>query len=70
MANIKFTGGAKLNSPCLNCNIRKIGCHGKCELYREYRKKYNSLNDKEFKEKMKTYGPTITNFTRHNKLYK
>ena len=46
----------KLKSPCHNCENRKIGCHGSCDKYKEYRQKYDALNEKEKKDKMVTHG--------------
>lgn len=30
--------------PCKDCKDRKIGCHGKCELYKKYRDELDKLN--------------------------
>lgn len=58
MSSWKKSGGihTKLKSPCYKCEDRKIGCHGFCEKYKEYRKKYDDLNEKEKKSKMFTHG--------------
>ncbi len=37
-------------SPCKDCTERKIGCHSKCELYKQFREEvecYNNLRRKE-----------------------
>lgn len=28
-----------MNAPCYNCEDHKVGCHGKCEKYAEYKVK-------------------------------
>ena len=35
----------KLIPPCKDCSNRKIGCHGKCNLYKEYRERLDNLNE-------------------------
>lgn len=30
--------------PCKECKDRKIGCHGKCERYRQFREELDELN--------------------------
>lgn len=29
--------GDGMNSPCMGCGERSVGCHGRCSRYREYR---------------------------------
>ena len=48
--------GAKLLSPCYGCEERKLGCHNRCDKYKEYRTKYDELNLKEKREKMCSHG--------------
>jgi len=54
--------GAKLKSPCFKCKERFVGCHSKCERYKKYRSEYDKLNKKEKREKMLSYGTTISLF--------
>ena len=30
-------------APCKGCEKRELGCHGKCEAYKEFRKKYDEI---------------------------
>lgn len=32
-----------MRGPCLNCEYRRVGCHGYCRSYKEHRDKLNSL---------------------------
>lgn len=27
-----------MKAPCLHCSRREVGCHGRCEAYREFRR--------------------------------
>lgn len=38
---------AKKDNPCFGCEARKIGCHGKCVRYEEFKKKLEELRFKE-----------------------
>lgn len=35
--------------PCKDCQDRKLGCHGKCDKYSEYRKCQDEANAKRYK---------------------
>lgn len=37
--------------PCKDCQFREPGCHGKCEMYREWRKELTAVRQKERLEK-------------------
>ena len=37
--------------PCKDCQFRELGCHGKCEMYREWRKELTAVRQKERLEK-------------------
>lgn len=43
--------------PCKDCKDRKIGCHGKCELYKKYRDELDKLN--EIIRNANQYGSTV-----------
>ncbi len=32
------------NAPCRDCADRKVGCHGNCELYKEFKEMCNQIN--------------------------
>ena len=38
-----------MNPPCKNCSDRRIGCHGSCERYREYKSERDRLLDEQHK---------------------
>ena len=40
-----------VQSPCLDCSTRKIGCHGICEQYKQYKLKINEYNTKRDEDK-------------------
>lgn len=50
-------GIRKSNSPCLDCDRREVGCHGKCKEYQEYKEKINEMNDIIYKNKLNTENP-------------
>ena len=33
----------RLHSPCKDCTDRAVGCHGKCDKYKDYRVKVDEL---------------------------
>ena len=33
-----------IDGPCHYCKDRKVGCHGKCDKYKEYRKAVDYMN--------------------------
>lgn len=33
-----------IDGPCHYCKDRKVGCHGKCDKYKEYRKVVDRMN--------------------------
>ncbi len=37
--------------PCKDCQLRDPQCHGKCEMYREWRKELTAVRQKERLEK-------------------
>ena len=37
---------------CKDCEDRKIGCHGSCDRYKEYRKFYDNVRDIKRKKKI------------------
>lgn len=37
--------------PCKNCNDRHIGCHSKCEAYKEYTVQVKAVNEAEYNSK-------------------
>lgn len=37
-----------MNSPCEDCCDRYLGCHSKCEKYKNYRNKLNEINKVNF----------------------
>ena len=43
-----------IKSPCFNCPNRAMGCHGKCELYTDYRARIDDLNNKKTEAKKQT----------------
>jgi len=46
-----------MNSPCLNCEYRKVGCHGFCRSYKEYKDKLGALKKRdEYMEYMTEAG--------------
>lgn len=52
-------------SSCQNCKYREIGCHARCDAYREYKEKIDKINKnrREFNTKM---GLTLSSY---RKLY-
>ena len=34
-----------MNSPCMNCSKRVIGCHSTCKEYTEFRKDCDKMNE-------------------------
>lgn len=37
---------ASIQSPCLNCSDRKVGCHSKCDKYLKFVKEKDEVNRK------------------------
>jgi hypothetical protein len=35
--------GTNMKTPCKDCGYRTIGCHGKCESYKQYKKDMATL---------------------------
>ena len=35
------------DNPCYNCTERRVGCHSKCDKYKEFKEKLAELRDKE-----------------------
>ena len=52
-------------SSCQNCKYREIGCHARCDAYREYKEKIDEINKnrRDFHMKM---GLTLSSY---RKLY-
>lgn len=40
-----------MNAPCRGCTDREMGCHGKCDKYKEYKEKSDKRREAEFFEK-------------------
>lgn len=39
-----------MRPPCLNCIIRQVGCHSKCDRYKKYRSYFKKdKSDKEYR---------------------
>lgn len=34
----------RIQSPCLNCSKRKVGCHSKCQEYKDFRSELDEYN--------------------------
>lgn len=49
--NNLFVVSPKINSECINCLKRHVGCHATCESYLAYRQTLNKLNAKERERK-------------------
>lgn len=37
------------DSPCYNCDLRRIGCHSVCKAYKEYEEWRQTIRDKKAK---------------------
>jgi len=37
----------RVKSPCLKCEDRELGCHDKCESYKEFRAKLQDMKDRQ-----------------------
>ena len=42
-----------MNTPCMNCEKRCLGCHSTCEDYQAFRKERDRINDLKNAEKKK-----------------
>lgn len=42
-------------NPCYGCGDRKVGCHGGCERYAEYKAMITELKEKEIKGRRRDY---------------
>ena len=47
------------DNPCKDCSNRKIGCHSKCNLYKEFKEKLEELRTKERGYKIYRSSKTI-----------
>lgn len=56
-----------VDSPCLDCNKREIGCHGKCQEYMDFKAKRSEENRK-FKDYM-LEGTSADKFRRDKALW-
>ncbi len=36
-----------MRPPCLNCQIRHLGCHDKCSQYQEFKRNFKSRDEEE-----------------------
>lgn len=45
------------NSGCYNCTKREVGCHANCEIYQEYRKALDVINERRRKILANEYNP-------------
>lgn len=52
-------------SPCMDCRDRAVGCHGRCERYKEWKGERDALLEVVNREKQKR--DLATNYIRHNK---
>lgn len=43
-----------MSSPCQECERREIGCHGRCDDYKEWKAKRRKINDDREKEQNAT----------------
>ena len=41
---------AMKSPPCKNCDRREVGCHGRCELYREFTERHKSEKSQKLQE--------------------
>ena len=39
-----------MKSPCMNCNVRHMGCHSKCRLYEKYKNELEIIGIKKDEE--------------------
>lgn len=46
--NNKLFRKGKLSAPCLDCEIRHVGCHAHCEAYQEFTEERKALSDENF----------------------
>ena len=51
------------NSGCYNCTNRKLGCHGKCEKYRQYKSALEEIKERKRKEQL------MFAYTKRSKVY-
>lgn len=51
-------------SPCYKCENRHTLCHSHCELYLEFRKKRDEINQKKFEEG--AFNDDMYTLTRHS----
>lgn len=40
-----------MKCPCQGCDIRRIGCHGWCDAYKEYRAKLDDIRTQEARDR-------------------
>ena len=69
------------DNPCKGCQDREIGCHGKCQPYKEWREAYTNFKKEEAKERYMHNSinrihneskdkKTTNNFRNKSKLYR
>lgn len=46
-----------MNSPCMKCADRAVGCHGSCNKYAEYREVCDSIKQKRMDEIITRINP-------------
>ena len=51
------------NNPCYKCTERKVGCHTKCDKYKEFKEKLSELRDKERVFRTYRSARTINRYT-------
>lgn len=49
----------RTKAPCKDCTEREVGCHGRCERYKAWRKDLDEKNRRERLQKQATKYPVI-----------
>lgn len=44
----------RIQSTCLGCTKREVGCHSKCEEYREFQEKNRQLREEDYRARKLT----------------
>jgi len=55
-------------APCMNCDERYFGCHGKCEKYQTFRAERDRINNEKFKRIDMYYSAKNPKRRRHNTM--
>ncbi len=45
-----------MKCPCKDCERRSVGCHGKCDDYKEWKNKHDAVRQKERQERQNQFG--------------